>query len=181
MNKAEHTTIRSTSGIVSTIVALIVAAVLIGDLAIRGTAIQVLKYTPWMLLVVYLIYLMVGASSVRIAPQSLIVRNMLRRHTIAWRDVTDVTVRYQVFVHTNDDHSTPLMAGPAAGRPGRVAGARGEGYRPAPIMVLRDEITAAWERGKEAPDQRTTHGWDVPLVAVGSALLVVSILTTLIS
>lgn len=175
----EGTTIRSTSGIVSSIAALIVGGFLIADLAIRGTWEQTLKYAPWVLLLVFAIYVLVGSSWIKPTASSLQARNMFRRHTIGWQDVTDISVHYQVVVKTKDGKSTVLIAGPAAGRPGRLAGAKGEGQRTPPILLVRDDLTSTWDLHRNTCTTPTTRSWDVPLVATAVVLIGLTIAAAL--
>lgn len=173
-------TIRSVSGIVSSCVALAIALFLIGDAIIKGSWSIALPFIPWLLLLVWITYVGTAASMARIGSNELVFRNMLRVHTVPWQHITDISVKYQVLISTDDSKQTPLMAGPAAGRPARLGKSDGAQRRIPPILTFRDELYDTWQERKDSATGAISHTWDWPIVVIGGALLVWAILSTVL-
>ncbi|MFE1644681.1 PH domain-containing protein [Microbacterium sp. P01] len=175
---------RATSGTIALIVSGVIAVVLLGDALLRAGIIQMLLLAPWVLLVLWFIYVVLYASHISMSRDDVIVQNYLRRTTLPWGRVADIRMRWQVVFDLLDGSEIKAYGGPVAGRPGRVgptAGARpGATVPPAlrELGIIRDEWDGARERSRA--DAAIRREWDVPaLLALG--IIVIGALSAVLS
>lgn len=171
-------TVRSLSGLVTSGLAAAVAVFLLGDAVIRGSWDVFIQYAPWLLLIVWGIYVGIGASVIRWDDAALTAQNFLRRHRVPWARITGVDIRYQVRLETDQGSEIALIGGPAAGRPPRPVRPGTPRSEP-PIVRLRDDVEAAWEAHREdaAADAPIMRTWDWLLIGVFVILAVWAIAT----
>lgn len=168
-------TIRSTSGIVFAAIGGAVGVFLLGDAAVRGAWDVVAGFAPWVLLVMWAIYLVFSASYIRLDADAVAVQNLLRRHRIPWANVTDVYMKYQLMIETAE-RSIACWGGPSAGRPPKP-GKTGASLPPS--LRVKETVVREWEarRGEPGATGATVSTWDWPMVAVGGVLAVWALLT----
>lgn len=94
--------IRGASGWwISGVLAALFAYLLI-DAAVRAEWAIVLLSLPWMCAVLLVCWMLLIRPCLVIAPSTLTVVNVFRTHTIPWRDVAALQVRYQLVVELTD-------------------------------------------------------------------------------
>lgn len=183
---AEHPRVfRAPSSVVGLIVAVGLAVVLLVDAALRAGVGQMLLIAPWLLLAVWGVYALIFAPHVRIDANGIRIHNPLRIVDIGWARVTDIEMRWQLEVSTDEPRTYKAFGGPVAGRPGRPPlrrdprGDRGEPPAVRDLVVVRD----AWESAREpASASRAVHRfWDIPSAVSLLALLVWVIIALFIS
>lgn len=168
-------TIRSTSGIVFAAIGGAVGLFLLGDAAVRGAWDVVASFAPWVLLVMWAIYVVFSASYIRLDADAVAVQNLLRRHRIPWANVTDVRMKYQLMIETAE-RSIACWAGPSAGRPPKP-GKTGGSLPPA--LRVKETVVREWDdhRDDASATGATVSTWDWLLAAVGGVLAVWALLS----
>jgi len=156
--------------------------ILLGDATIRAGVFSLLLLAPWVLLVLWVIYVTVFASAVVTDADGITVQNLLRRTRIAWSAVADIDLRYQLVITTVDGRRVTCFGGPVSGRPARGRLAQEQGRRLPPAIKdldrLLDDLEAARERG--AGDGRVTRSWDVPALVAVAVLIVAAVIATFV-
>lgn len=169
-----HGTIRSTSGVVGVVISAAVGVFLLGDAVVRGSWGTAMQFAPWVLLILWAIWIGMGASFLRLDDDAAHVQNLLRRHRVPWGRVQDVTVRYQVVLVTEVGR-IPCMGGPAAGRPGiaRKGPDGGPATRVPPLLRVEGQVRDVWEHRRHSAGAQgpVTHSWDWPMIAIFAVLL----------
>ncbi|AZS37233.1 hypothetical protein CVS47_01865 [Microbacterium lemovicicum] len=162
---------RATSGTIALIAAGVVALLLLGDAVVRAGWGQMLLLAPWVLLVVWLIYVSMYASAIETDAAGATVQNFLRRTRVPWAKVQDIRLRYQVVFELDDGRLFKAYGGPVAGRPVRDRGRMGlQMRREPPALRELSLIQEQWETAREqgTPDTPVTRSWDIlALVAFG--------------
>jgi len=160
---------RAPSGMAALILASIAALLLLGDAVVRAGWAEMLLLAPWLLLVVWFIYVAMFASHVSIDADGATVQNLLRIVRIPWARVSDVGVRYQVRFTLDDGRIVNAFGGPVAGRPARpgVRAADNPRARIPPALrdleLIREQWLAAAETGSTT---RVSRRWDLPTLGV---------------
>lgn len=165
---------RVTGAVVLLVLASIVAAVMLIDALVRSGIGNTLLLAPWLLLVLWLVYVVGAASDVRADERGVQVQNLLRRVWMPWERVKKIAVRWQLEFLLDDGSVVTSMGGPARSRPRRL-GAEREREREsenaessdglAQLQKLRLEALESATSGSDAAVQRS---WDVPaLIALG--------------
>jgi hypothetical protein len=94
--------IRGASGWwISGVLAALFAYLLI-DAAVRAEWTIVLLSLPWMGLVLLVCWMLLIRPCLIVSPSTLTVVNVFRTHTIPWREVAELQVRYQLVVELTD-------------------------------------------------------------------------------
>ncbi len=161
---------RAPSGTVALILASIVTLLLLVDAVVRAGWVEMLLLAPWMLLVLWFIYVTTFLSHVAIDAEGATVQNLLRVARIPWGRVDDIGIRYQVQFTLDDGRTVSAFGGPVAGRPPRP------GLRPDPsprsrippalrdLDLIREQWHAANETGSGAGP--VVRRWDVRTLGV---------------
>ncbi|WP_091354476.1 PH domain-containing protein [Microbacterium sp. LKL04] len=156
---------RAPSGTVALILASIVTLLLLVDAVVRAGWGEMLLLAPWMLLVLWFIYVATFVSHVAVDARGATVQNLLRVVRIPWDRVSDIGIRYQVRFTLDDGRTVSAFGGPVAGRPPRP------GLRPDPsprarippalrdLELIREQWLSASETGSGAG--RVVRGWDL--------------------
>ncbi|WP_225310318.1 PH domain-containing protein [Microbacterium testaceum] len=159
---------RAPSSIVGLIVAAVLAVVLLGDAALRAGVGEMLLLAPWVLLALWAVYALLFAPHVRIDADGIRVHNPLRIVDIAWARISDIDMRWQLEVRTDEPRVVKAFGGPVAGRPGRPALRRDDarGRREPPAVRDLQLIQEAWESARaSAPKSGVVRrAWDIPSV-----------------
>lgn len=183
---AEHPRVfRAPSSVVGLILAAALAAVLLGDAALRAGVGEMLLIAPWVLLALWGVYALIFAPHVRIDAHGIRIHNPLRIAEIAWARVTDVDMRWQLEVRTDEPRVYKAFGGPVAGRPGRPSLRREDdrGLREPPAIRDLQVIQGAWESARDTADAAggVRRVWDIPSVISLAVLIVWVIIALFIS
>jgi hypothetical protein len=148
-----------------------------------------LLLAPWVLLVVWGIYVAMFASAIETDAAGTTVQNFLRRTRLPWSIVTDVHLRYQVvFVYDGaadgPERQLKAFGGPVAGRPGRPRGRGADAARREPpalreVELIREQWQTALEDGTGAG--AVTRSWDWLGVGAFAVLVAWAVLAVLIT
>jgi hypothetical protein len=116
---------------------------------------------PWILLVLWAIYVAVFASIVTTDADGMTVQNFLRRWRVPWSQITDLELRYQLVIHLRGGGRVTCFGGPASGRPRRPAA---DGARAPRAVRDADLIRDDWERAvrDDGPVEPVVRSWDMP-------------------
>ncbi|MFT4305323.1 MAG: PH domain-containing protein, partial [Microbacterium sp.] len=95
--------------------AVLVVFVLV-DAVIRSSWAETLLIAPWVLMILWAIYVGVYASCVVTDAEALTVQNLLRRTRVPWPKVAGVDVDLQLIVSTADGDKISCFGGPTRGR-----------------------------------------------------------------
>ncbi|MBS1673088.1 MAG: PH domain-containing protein [Actinobacteria bacterium] len=170
-------TYRASTGIVILVVCAALAVFLLGDAAIRSGFGAMLLYAPWVLLVLWLVYVVSVVSMVRVDDGGATVQNFLRRTAFGWRRVTEVDLRWQLDFTLDDGGKLSCWGGPGRIQPPKMS-RDGEVKVPTSLRTLT-EVRARWEKALERPvgadeaiDAPIRRTWDWP--AIG-ALAVIAV------
>ena len=167
------------------IVSGVVALVLLGDAAIRAGFLEMLRLSPWVLLALWAVYVLMYAPHIAFDREGATVQNYLRRTRIPWGAVREIRMRWQVVFDLTDGSDVKAYGGPVAGRPGRAERKSEAGAGRAVPQALRELglLRDAWiEAGSEpAQDAAVQRSWDVPalialaVIVVGAAVAVLTL------
>ncbi len=115
---------RGSTGLIGLVIAVVLAVWLFVDAVIRAGWASALLLAPWILLIVWLVYVLMYASFIAIDARGVTVQNLLRVVRIPWARVADVTMRYQVVFVLDDGDTGEGLRGPGRRPPGET-GSRG--------------------------------------------------------
>ncbi len=167
---------RNRSGLVSLAVCAVLAVVLLTDAVVRAGVSAALLLAPWLLLVLWGVYMVTVASGVRPERGGVLVQNLLRRTFVPWRRVSRIGMRWQIEFLLDDGSVLTCFGGPVQSRPRRL----GPGRTLEESTTAADDMVAALRRmktdvetdptaaGADADVRRT---WDKPAVLALLALL----------
>lgn len=132
------------------IVAVVVALALLVDAAVRAGIGEMLLLAPWVLLVLWFVYVLVYAPHIRTDAVGVRVHNLLRIVEFPWNAVRDIELRWQVRFRLSTGQDVASFGGPVAGRPGRPPVRFGGGERREPpalrdVELLREQWISATE------------------------------------
>lgn len=167
---------RAPSATVAALVAAVVGLALLVDAGIRAGLGEMLLLAPWVLLVLWAVYVMIYAPHIRIDTSGVRVHNLLRIVQFPWSAVRDIELRWQVRFRLASGEDVASFGGPVAGRPGRPPLRLGGGERREPpairdMELLREQWIAATQDEPDEADPAPAAGvsasvvrrrWDVP-------------------
>jgi hypothetical protein len=122
---ADSTTLRSRFGRVLTVIVWVVLAVFLVGFVIQLDGLQLLRYTPVIVLMGYLTWLLMWSPSVTIAPQGVTVRNLIRSTVVSWPAIERIDTRFALTLYTRAGRVTAWSA-PAPSRFASYRATRGE-------------------------------------------------------
>lgn len=172
-------TFRAPSGPFAVGLGVLLALFLLGDAVVRAGWGAMLLLAPWVLLVLWIVYVNSFASSVRIDDDGARVQNLLRRTEFGWSHVTDVDLRWQLTFGLDDGKTLSCFGGPAKAGPIRLP-SRGEDKVPPSERALA-EIEARWQAASPAADAPIRRSWDwrsLAALAVIAAWAAIAIIAT---
>lgn len=173
---------RAPSSIFGLILGAALALVLLGDAALRAGVGEMLLLAPWVLVALWAVYALLFAPHVRVDAGGIRIHNPLRVTDIAWARVTDIDMRWQLEVRTDEPRVAKAFGGPVAGRPGRPALRRDDerGRREPPAIRDLQLIQDAWEsaRATAPADGAVRRFWDIPAL-ISLAVLVLWVIIAL--
>ncbi|WP_435743686.1 PH domain-containing protein [Microbacterium sp. PMB16] len=161
-------TFRAASGPVAIVVGAGLALFLLGDAVARAGWGQMLLLAPWVLLLLWVVYVNSFASSVRIDDDGVTVVNLLRRTTFGWSRVRAVDLRWQLVFSLDDGKDLSCYGGPAkAGVIRLPSRSDGEERVPAGVRAL-EEIEERREAAPDTADAPIRRSWDrVAVISLG--------------
>ena len=173
---ADHPRVfRAPSAVFGLVVGAVLAVVLLADAALRAGVGEMLLIAPWLLLALWGVYALLFAPHVRIDRRGIRIHNPLRIADIPWGRVTDIDMRWQLEVRTDEPRVYKAYGGPVAGRPGRPGLRRDDDRDRREPPAIRDLrlIQEAW-KSAGAPDagQPVRRKWDIPSL-ISLAVLIV--------
>lgn len=168
---ATGSTYRSFFGIVVALVAAGVAVVVLVDAAIRGGWSVFALALPWAVSVMWLLWVGVVASSVRVRRDGVRVQNLLRVTRASWSAIAEIGSRWQLRLVLIDGTRVECLAAPVRARPGG---------RPTPVERDLESIRELWS-GEQQGSAIIERSWDIPLLSVGAIAVVWTLLATLLT
>jgi len=174
---------RAASGPIALITVSVIALFLLGDAVLRAGPADALLLAPWVLLVVWVVYVMMYASCVAIDVSGATVQNYLRRTMMPWTRVEDIRMRWQVVFELDDGTEVKAFGGPA-GRPGRTerrAKARPGSPPPAlqELRLIQEQWQTARDEGAPAGDVR--RSWDYAALGALAVIVVWAVVAVIIT
>lgn len=166
---ADHRSYRSRTALLWMVLATTVVVFGLGDALVRGGVAITLQLAPWVLLVLWLIWVLLYATHVRTDTHGIRVHNVLRIVDIPWARVTDITMRWQLEVHLDSGETVRAFGGPAP--KGVRAGRRGADSAAQTDLA---EISALWDaqRGDAPRAAVVTRRWDLIAILTGVGLVI---------
>ncbi|MBS1905650.1 MAG: PH domain-containing protein [Actinobacteria bacterium] len=155
-------TYRAPTGIAVLVVCAVLAVFLLGDAVVRGSWAQMLLYAPWVLLVLWLIYVVSVVSMVRVDEDGATVQNFLRRTAFGWRRVAELDLRWQLDFTLDDARTLSCWGGPGRIQPPRLSRRSGDVKVPQSLQALT-EVRTRWESAVERPVGTAGEGSDAPI------------------
>lgn len=162
----ERKTLRATSSLVSFWAVAGLAAFFVGDAAFRGAWAFVGRWLPLIALVVFLFWLVLWRSCIRVERDRVVVINLLRVHEVPWARVLEVVQGPQVRLDLDDGSHLLCWGGPFPKRPGT----RSAGEISGEIAFMESRRESA-----EPSKARIRSYWDVPVLALGVILVIVAV------
>lgn len=101
--------------------ALLIALLLETDMAIHAQWLNMFLLTPWILALLWVLYVVSFASSVRVTDSGIRVQNMLRVSDIPWSQIQGIKMHYQLLIELTNNTTIRCIGGPTAGRPGMLS------------------------------------------------------------
>ncbi len=139
--------------------AAIVIALLI-EAGIRSGFGEVMLLAPWLLLVLWVLFVVGIASDVRADHSGVQVQNLLRRTAVPWSRVKRIAMRWQLELTLDDGVVVRCFGGPARSRPRRLGpgGTRESGNEEAEDGIAK--LQRLRLDAQSEPDDRVTRSWD---------------------
>lgn len=167
---------RGASATIVMIVSAVIALVLLGDAVIRAGIVVGLLLAPWVLLVLWGVYVFAYVSDVQTDASGVRVQNVLRIIEVPWSEIEDVALRWQLELHLRDGTVVRSFGGPSAGRPRRLPrrpDVPGQAADP-PAMRDADIIREQWQTAvaTDAPAGAVRRSWDV--WALGALVILIA-------
>ncbi|MGB4778905.1 PH domain-containing protein [Microbacterium sp.] len=157
--------IRSTGGVVASVVCAAIAVFLVVDAIARAGWVQALLWVPWLLLVTWAVWVAAASSVVAVDDDGVTVQNLLRRHRLPWRRIIDVEMRMQICFLLDSGIIVRCVGGPALARPGVQVTRMGQQR----ALAAETEVTGIRQRWtasamRPTADGPVEHSWDRALV-----------------
>jgi len=174
-------TFRASSGPVALVIGSALALFLLGDAVARAGWGQMLLLAPWVLLVLWVVYVNSFASSVRIDDDGVIVQNLLRRIEFGWQRVRGVDLRWQLVFSLDEGKDLPCYGGPAKAGPLRMP-SRGDGEEKVPSGVRAlTEIEERWQAAPDTADAPIRRSWDTRALIALAVIVVWAVFAVLVA
>lgn len=137
--------IRRRGGIILASAVSIFALYLLGDAIVRGAGDLVALAVPWLGLIVWLAWWLLASPAVAVTAEGLENIGPIRRRFVPWSEITALTARFSLDVHTRDGRSLRFGSAPSTGidRPVGFARSREERRRENTATLIetaRDEL-----------------------------------------
>ncbi|MDR6876338.1 MULTISPECIES: PH domain-containing protein [Microbacterium] len=162
-------TIRGSAGIVWLLATSAVVVFLLGDVVVRGSAVDAVLIAPWLLLPVWFVWTFLFAPSVHADEDGVVVRNPLRTTRAPWSAVRDIVLRWQIAFVLADGRDLQAWAA-AAKRPS------GRAHTPQPaereLEILRELREAAADGAAPADGGEVRTSWNAREIGLLAAILI---------
>lgn len=173
-------TYRAPSGPAALVIGGLLALFLLGDAVLRAGWGQMLLLAPWVLVVLWIVYVNSFASAVRIDDDGVVVQNALRRTEFGWQRVRAVDLRWQLVFSLDDGKELSCYGGPAkAGSIRLPSRSDGEEKVPAGIRALT-EIEERWQAAADTADAPIRRSWDRPAVIALGVIVVWAVIAIVV-
>lgn len=164
-SSAGAASLRNRGGVALLVICSVLSAVLLIDAAVRAGLGTALLLAPWLLLVLWGVYVVGVASRVRAQRDGVFVQNLLRTTFAPWARVEQVRMRWQIELAFDDGSMLTCFGGPARRRPQRL----GPGRTKEDAGGDADDAVAALRRARlnaesVAPVPPIRRGWDAPAI-----------------
>ncbi|GGH49723.1 PH domain-containing protein [Microbacterium album] len=181
MAEQERRVLRAPAGTFSLVAAVIVALLLFADLVVRGGWDQTVLVAPWLLLILWLVYILMYAPRVVVTDRGVRIHNVLRVAEVPWTAVADIVMRWQLELHLVEPAGSGrgktvlqawAVAAPRRYRPrlsGRPSSREAEAEET--LDVLRGLHEAALASAPAGEPATVTRTWDVPAVVAGALIV----------
>ncbi|PRB15204.1 hypothetical protein CQ042_09695 [Microbacterium sp. MYb62] len=174
-------TFRAPSGPAALLIGTLLALFLLGDAVVRAGWGQMMLLAPWVLLVLWIVYVNSFASSIRVDDDGVRVQNALRRIEFGWQRVRAVDLRWQLVFSLDDGKDLSCYGGPAkAGSIRMPSRSDGEEKVPAGIRALT-EIEERWQAAPDTADAPIRRSWDRPAVIALGVIVVWAVIAILVA
>lgn len=142
---------------------------------------QAVLIAPWVLLVLWAVYVFSFASCVKTDAEGLTAQNALRRIRVPWGRITAIEVRWQVNVTLDDGAVVRALGGPSASPRGVQRAERRDVALSA--TEQSEDIVEQWERARRgaAKGERVRREWDLPALLVLVVLVVWAVVAVLVA
>lgn len=98
----------------------VIAAALLIEATVRSGVGEALLLAPWLLLLLWVIYVVGVASDVRADHSGVAVQNLLRRTWVPWGAVKRIAMRWQIELTLDEGGVVKCFGGPSRSRPRRL-------------------------------------------------------------
>lgn len=151
---------RVTGAVWLLVISAVIAVALLIEATIRSGIGDALLLAPWLLLVLWIIYVVGIASDVRADPGGVRIQNLLRRAWVPWSRVKRIAMRWQLELTLDDGRVVRCFGGPSRTRPRRLGPER---TREPGDEAAEDGIAKLQRLRLEAgapSDAAVAHTWD---------------------
>lgn len=173
---------RNRGGVALLVICSVLSAVMLIDAAVRADVGTALLLAPWMLLVLWFVYVVGVASRVRAQRDGVFVQNLLRTTFAPWARVQRIDMRWQIEIALDDGSRLTCFGGPSRRRPQRL----GPGRTKEDANGDADDAVAALRRAKAnaesvSPVPPIRRGWDIPAVVALLAIVAWAVIAVLVT
>lgn len=173
---------RNRGGVALLVICSVLSAVLLIDAAVRADVGTALLLAPWMLLVLWVVYVVGVASRVRARHDGVFVQNLLRTTFAPWARVKRIDMRWQIEIALDDGSRLSCFGGPSRRRPQRL----GPGRTKEDANGDADDAVAGLRRAKAnaehvSPVPPIRRGWDIPSIVALVAIVAWAVLAVIIT
>ncbi len=159
----------------------LVAAALLVEATVRSGVGEALLLVPWILLVIWVIYVVGVASDVRADVTGVGVQNLLRRTWVPWSRVKRIAMRWQIELTLDQGGVVRCFGGPSRSRPRRI----GPGRSREDADEGADDGIAKLQRLRLAadapPDAAVVRTWDWPSIIALAAIAIWAVIAVVIT
>jgi len=174
----QERTVRSRAGYVWLLLASVVVLALLVDVFVRSGLPLTLRIAPWLLLVVWFLWVVFASPHIQVRDGGVDVHNPLRVTEIPWSQVESITLRWQIVFHLHDGRQVAAWAA-AARRPHRQGQGKGQPID-RELEILRERHAAASTSPTPAPQSPVRRRWTLPALLILTALLAWSLASLLV-
>lgn len=172
---------RVTGSVILFVICALIAAALLMDAVVRSGFIEAVLLAPWMLLILWVIYVVGIASDVRADRRGAGVQNLLRRTWMPWNRVKRIAMRWQLELTLDDGAVVRCFGSPGRTRPRRIGpertredgnGAAEDGIAKMQRFRLDPELDA---------DAVVVRTWDWPAIVALAVLVLWTLIAVLVT
>lgn len=162
----DRVVLRSARGVGLVLAVVVIELFLLGDALVRGAALLALLTAPWLALIAWIAYLLLGRPCVVLTTAGVELVNVLRVHFAPWHEVAGIRSRFQVRVELTGGRMLRSWGAPTSSvdRPtvSDLRPSTSARNRVIPAQVIIERFRAAHELVD--PRSTTTTRWDLPAI-----------------